>query len=53
MVTNVDILVAESGGMEGLNIESRHLPVSVIRWDDRDGINVMVACCWVCCDIIC
>jgi hypothetical protein len=44
MVTNVDILVAESGGMEG--------PVSVIRWDDRDGINVMVAYRWVCCDFI-
>ena len=49
MLTNVDILVAESGGME---IESRHVPVSVIRWDDRDGINVIVACHWVCCDII-
>jgi hypothetical protein len=36
MVTNLDILVAESGGMAGLNIESRHLPVSVIRWDDWD-----------------
>jgi len=36
MVTNVDILAAESRGMAGLNIESRHLPVSVVRWDDRD-----------------
>ena len=37
MMRNVDILAAESGGMAGLKIESsRHLPVSVVRWDDRD-----------------
>ena len=39
MATNVDILAAEFGVMVGLkllNIESRHLPVSVVKWDDRD-----------------
>jgi hypothetical protein len=36
MVINVHILAAESGGMAGLHIESRHLPVSVVKWDDRD-----------------
>jgi len=35
-MTCVDILAAESGGMAGLNVESRHLLVSVVRWDDQD-----------------
>ena len=38
MVTNLDILAAESGGLAGLNTEWRHLRVRcVVGWNDGDS----------------